>query len=117
MLQVSMGSPPLLASMGKLERLIMVQAAASDPWKQARDVARKAASAAAATAAEAGPEAGAAQAAAPAAPAAPAAEAVQAAPEAVPGAAAEVVEGGDADAEAAEPPVADEEMDAAAADG
>lgn len=32
-----MGDPPLLAQLGQLERIILAQAAASDPWKQSRD--------------------------------------------------------------------------------
>lgn len=43
-----MGEPPLLASMGKLERIVMAQTVASDLWKQARDAAKKEAAAAAA---------------------------------------------------------------------
>lgn len=108
--QVSMGSPPLLASMGQLERMVMVQVAASDPWKQARDVAKKAAAAAAAAA-------GAADAAAAggAAEAAGAAAAGAAAPEA-PAAAVEAVPVGDADAADAAV-AADDDMDGAAGDG
>lgn len=121
--QVSMGSPPLLASMGKLERMVMVQVAATDPWKQARDVAKKAAAtAAAAGAAEAAAEPGSAQAAA-------GAEAAPAAAEAGAAAAAVAAEAGDvADADAEAEAAAgdgdgegdgdgDEDMDAAAADG
>jgi hypothetical protein len=57
-----MGSTPLLATMGSLERLILAQAAASDSWKQARDVEKRKQAAAAAAAAAEGSE----QAAAPA---------------------------------------------------
>jgi hypothetical protein len=113
--QVSMGEPPLLASMGKLERIVMAQAAASDPWKQARDVAKKEA---AATPEPGATAAGAAAAVPPAAAAAvvPAAALGEVAPAAA-GAAAAVAPGAQAAAAAADAmDVADEDMDAAGAD-
>lgn len=33
-----MGNPPLLVTMGQLERILLGQAAASDPWKAANDL-------------------------------------------------------------------------------
>jgi hypothetical protein len=108
--QASMGSPPLLASMGKLERLVMAQAVASDPWKAARDAAKKeaapATAAAAASAGAAAGEGGAADAAAPpAAGAAAGGDAAGAQPPAVAGGAA-------AGAAAGAPPVAAVDADA-----
>lgn len=55
--QLSMGDPPLLVTMGRLERLLLGQASASDPWKAANDLRKQqeAASTAAAGAPPGGP--------------------------------------------------------------
>lgn len=108
-----MGDPPLLAAMGQLERIVLAQAAASDPWKQARDAAKK--EAAGAEAAAAASAAGGGE---PAAERPAEVAAGTAAAPAAPAAAGDAVAPGDVDvADFVAPAEGDEDMDGPAAGG